>query len=136
MTQILRTTVPSSDRSKIAASLFGIDFPMVIEPFIYNITSSLTDDYSGGYWEFHTLSNQGFYMALDESKNYTLSCQNGFEGTLSGDALGIVVCLYAYSNLSFSDREKFAQTCARHYRWLRDYAAEHPEVAVIFKAID
>jgi hypothetical protein len=55
---------------------------------------------------------------------------------LSGDALGIAVCLYAYSHLSFSSNHEFAQTCAQQYHWLRDYMLEHPEAQAILGAID
>jgi len=54
---------------------------------------------------------------------------------MTADALGIVACLYAYSNLSFGDGE-FAQTCAEHYHLLREYMFEHPEVQLILAAID
>ena len=47
--------------------LFGIHFPLKLEPVIYGITERMAKDYSGGYWDFHTLSNGGFYMAMVSS---------------------------------------------------------------------
>ena len=55
---------------------------------------------------------------------------------LSADALGITVCLYAYSNLSFSGPDAFADVCFDHYHWLREYMLEHPEVGEILGATD
>lgn len=43
---------------------------------------------------------------------------------------------YAYSNLSFTDGNAFAQTCARQYHLLRDYAMDHAEVGAILGATD
>jgi hypothetical protein len=54
---------------------------------------------------------------------------------MTADALGIVACLYAYSNLSFGDGA-FAETCANHYHLLREFAMEHAEVRSILRAID
>jgi hypothetical protein len=136
MTTITKTQVPNNKRIKVAADIFGANFPMRLEPFIYALTGNIAEDYSGGYWEFYTLSNGGFYMAPRSDTPFKVSCENGFEGQLSGDALGIAACLYAYSNLSFGVESAFTETCARQYYWLREYMHEHPEVAAILGAID
>jgi hypothetical protein len=128
--------VPDSQRSDHVGQLFGVHFPMQLEPVIYDITSSMAANYKGGYWDFYKLSNGGFYMALDAEKPFSVSCQNYYTGTLSGDALGIVACLYAYSHLSFSRNEKIGRVYARHYYLLREYMVAHPEVAEILGAID
>ena len=67
---------------------------------------------------------------------FNVSCENGFEGRLSADALGIAVCLYAYSHLSFSDKNGFDEVCAEHYHLLREFALDHDESRGIFSAID
>ena len=54
---------------------------------------------------------------------------------MSGDALGITACLYAYSNLSFA-QSSFGELCANHYHWLREYALDHKEARAVFAAID
>jgi len=43
--------------------------------------------------------------------------------------------LYAYSNLSFGTGA-FAESCAEHYHWLREFAIGHVEVRSILRAID
>lgn len=81
------------------------------------------------------LDNGGFYMAPN-SDTFQVSCQNGYEGTLSGDAFGITVCLYAYSELSFSDIPELTETCAEQYHLLREYIFDHEEAKAILRAID
>ena len=135
-TMVTREIVPEAQRSHHVGQLFGVHFPTQLEPVIYDITESMATEYKGGYWDFYRLSNGGFYMAPDSEKPFSVSCQNYYSGTLSGDALGIVACLYAYSHLSFSRNEKIGRMYARHYHLLREYLMEHPEVAEILGAID
>lgn len=118
------------------AALFGVHFPLRFEPYVYAVTSRLSADYHGGYWEFYALSNGGFYMAPHADRLFRVSCDNGFEGNLSADAMGIVVCLYAYSHLTFDGDGAFAETCAEQYHLLRDYMLEHAEARGILGAID
>ena len=133
---ITRQEVAEDQRSNITADLFGAYYPLRLEPFIFSVTSQLSEDYSGGSWQFHTLSNGGFYMAPVSDGNYQVSSENGYEGFMSSDALGITACLYAYSHLSFSRDESFAEICARQYHWLRDYMLDHTEARAILRAID
>ena len=118
----------------ITEKLFGLHFPLQLEPVIYGITERMANDYKGGYWEFYTLSNEGFYMAPSIDRVFHVTCDNQFEGDLSADALGITSCLYAYSNLSFADG--IAREYARQYHLLREYMMEHPEVRAILGATD
>lgn len=120
------------DRLEHTAELFGIHFPMGIEPAVYMFAERLSQDYQGGYWHFYTLDNGGFYMAPDG--NYPVTSDNGFSGDMSGDAFGITVCLYAYSHLSF--RAEMSELCGRHYHLLREYMFDHSEVRAILAATD
>lgn len=128
--------VPEHQRLSHTAKLFGLHFPMAIEPTIYNITDSIAEEYNGGYWNFYELSNGGFYMSPNSDKPFRVSCENGFEGELSADALGITVCLYAYSLLSFSNKPGLSEICADQYHWLREYMLDHPEAGAILAAVD
>ena len=127
--------VADDQRINITADLFGVYFPLRLEPFVYAMTSKLSDDYGSGYWQFYILSNGGFYMAPDGDGRFQVVSENGFECFMSADALGITVCLYAYSHLSFGDDE-FSEICARQYHLLRDYVFNHPEARSILAAID
>lgn len=105
--------VAADQRINHSAGIFGIRFSLLLEPSVYRITETIADEYDGGYWEFYALSNGGFYMAPDSDKQFHVVCENGFDGKLSGDALGITACLYVYSHLSGSGHEEFAETCAQ-----------------------
>ncbi len=122
-------------RMDVADGLFGMHFPLKLEPAIYKFSEYLSSEYNGGYWDFFTLSNGGFYMAPRAVGTYRVSCENGYEGELSADALGIAACLYAYSHLSFAGNN-FGDVCARHYHWLRAFAMGHAEAAGVLAAID
>ena len=132
---VTRELVPDDQRMAIVEKLFGMAFPLQLEPVVYGITDRMAEGYTGGYWKFWTLSNGGFYMAPAEDRTFHVKCQNMYEGYLSSDALGIVSCEFAYSNLSFSLSD-IAREYARHYHLLREYMVEHPEVREILGAID
>ena len=132
---VTRELVPESQRMAITERLFGLHFPLRLEPVIYGITDRMAQDYTGGYWDMYTLSNDGWYMAPSGDHVYNVKCDNMFESTLSADALGITACLYAYSHLSFSDG-RFGRICACHYHRLYEHMAGHPEARAILGAID
>lgn len=132
---ITRQLVAEQERINFTAKLFGLNFPMRLEPTIFNIAGNLAAEYDGGYWEFYKLSNGGFCMAPAQEAQFSVSAQNGYEGSMSADALGITTCLYAFSHLSFGDGA-FAETCAEQYHMLREFALDHAEAGSIMQAID
>ncbi|MFA6016403.1 MAG: antirestriction protein [Gallionellaceae bacterium] len=132
---ITRQRIATNQRVSHTVRLFGLNFPMRLEPAIFSIAGSLAAEYDGGYWEFYKISNGGFYMAPVSEQQFSVSADNGFEGSMSGDALGITACLYAYSHLSFGDGA-FAEICAEQYHLLREFALDHAEVGSIMQAID
>ncbi|MDP3818294.1 MAG: antirestriction protein [Methylotenera sp.] len=136
MNAITRKLVQNNQRIEVTAELFGMYFPVQLEPYVYSITGNIAFEYNGGYWEFYQLSNGGFYMAPSTDILYQVSCENGYEGKLSADSLGITACLYAYSHLSFSNNPALAEICAQQYQCLREYMLEHKEVRCILGAID
>ena len=132
---ITRRTLAESERADYVHQLFGPAFPLKLEPTIFTMADMLAEDYNGGFWQFYVFANGGFYMAPDVDRGFEVSCENGFEGTLSADALGITACLYSYSHLSFGEGD-FAETCAEQYHLLREYAMDHPEAGAILAACD
>ena len=135
-TQITRQLVPEGQRINVTAELFGNHFPLLLEPAVFNFAGRLSSDYHGGYWLFYLLSNGGFLMAPDTEARFRVVCENGYEGPLSADALGITACLYAYSHLAFSASTAIALILAEHYHWVREFMFEHPEAGPILRAID
>jgi hypothetical protein len=133
---IYREQLSEAQRGPHTAKLFGIRFPLQVEPYAFDSAGALSDQYDGGFWEFYVLCNGGFYMAPTSRETFQVVCANGFEGELSADAFGITACLYAYSLLSFAADGKLAEECKRQYHWLREYAGQHPEAVVIWRATD
>lgn len=132
---ITDTIIPEAERLSFVDLIFGISYVLKLEPTVFTMAERLASSYTGGYWEFHDLSNGGFYMAPRLDTIFDVSCENGYEGKLSPEALGITACLYAYSHLSFGD-DRLAQLCADQYHLLRDFAIGHREASVIMRAID
>jgi hypothetical protein len=133
---IERILLTESERIQYPAQLFGTYFPFYIEPVIYHWASTLSADYTGGYWQMYRLSNGGFSMYPDSDTPFLVVTDNYFQGTLSPEALGITACLYTFSHLSFSDNPALSELCGEHFHLLREYALGHPESAAILAAID
>ena len=133
---ITKKLIATQKRTSHTAKLFGLHFPMRLEPAVYGLTENLSEDYHGGYWDFWELSNEGFYMSPSSEETLKVRCMNDYEGVMSSDALGITACLYAYSHLSFGTETQFTDSCAHLYHLLRDYALDHTEAGDIFSAID
>ena len=136
ITTISRDVLPVDQRAEYVDSLFGVHYPLQLEPAIFNFADQLSSDYRAGYWEFYRLGNGGFYMAPDTDHSFALVCPNGYTGMLSADAFGITVCAYAFSHLSFMAGEAVARVYAEHYHLLREFVMEHPEVSAILAATD
>jgi hypothetical protein len=128
--------VPEDQRLATTEKLFGNHFPLAIEPAIYAFADHLCADYRGGYWDFYTLSNGGFYMAPNQQSDFHVICSNQFEGELQPNAFGMTACCYAYSHLSFSEDDSLSQLCAKHYHLLRDAVLDHPDGSKILAACD
>ena len=69
-----------NQRLAVVERLFGMAFPLQLEPVVYGITDRMAEGYDGGYWDFYTLSNGGFYMAPYEDRIFHVKCQNMYEG--------------------------------------------------------
>lgn len=108
---------------------------ILLENTVYNTMQSYCEEYSGGYWHYWELSNGGFFMSPESTDGpYSFSCAgNYYEGRVSPQAAGIIVCLAAFSALAWKTRNE-AFTALFHD--LREYALEQPEASEILKAID
>jgi hypothetical protein len=130
---ITATRVPEAGRFEFLPRYFG-RYMLAVERRIYLRMEDLAPDYSGGYWHFWELANGGCYLAPQGERFRIVQPNNGFDGTVSADAAGVIVTLYALSELSFrySRESLFGHLFYR----LRDFAAEHAENGKIFAAID
>lgn len=130
---ITKTEVEQNNRLNFLPMFFGKAYP-IGESTVYNFLSAMTNNYNGGFWQFFTLSNGGYFMApkTDEVLSFSWP-DNYFEGELSAEAGGIVACLMALSHLSFKYQ---SQLLSDHFEKLREFALAHAEATLIFRAID
>ncbi len=133
--KVSKLLIPDAQRLQMVERLFGICYVLKLEPLIFRFAETLTSNYDGGYWAFYTLSNDGFYMAPTEEETYAVRSDNGFAGCVSADTLGLIACLYAYSEISFG-KEPIAESCGTHYHLLREFVLDHTDAALILAAID
>lgn len=94
--------VPDEKRAAFWPQHFGsIPLWITLEPRIFAWMDRFCADYSGGIWNFYSLSNGGAFMAPDadsDEKWSLFNSMNGNGGELSAEASGIAVCLMAYSH--------------------------------------
>jgi hypothetical protein len=136
---IERVEVPQDDRSAFLPNHVGPGLEQVeFACLVYSNLANLCHAYRGAVWEFYELSNRGFYMAPRLQHELTLDCAgNGFNGSVSADAAGIVATLYALSQMSFTHVGKpVGDRCADNYHRLRAFVDGHPQARSIFSAID
>lgn len=133
------TLLPDEQRTGFWPQYFGaIPQWITLEPHIFAWMVRLCAEYSGGIWNFYTLSNDGAFMAPepggDDDEEWTLfNPMNGNGAEMSGKAAGIAACLMAYSHHAMRTE---CDAMTEHYYRLRDYALNHPECSAIMHIID
>jgi len=129
--------VPDEQRAAFWPQHFGrIPLWITLEPRIFAWMDRFCAGYSGGIWNFYSLSNGGAFMAPDAGSDEQWSLfnsMNGNGGELSAEAAGIAVCLMAYSHHACRTE---CDAMTEHYYRLRDYALNHPECNAIMHIID
>lgn len=136
---ITATLLPDAQRLHFWPQHFGgISQWIQLEPRIFNWMDRFCTDYSGGVWQFYTLSNGGAFMTPaaneDIDAKWTLfNPMNGNGGELSAEATGIAVCLMTYSHHAMRTE---CDAMTEHYYRLRDYALNHAECSAIMHIID
>ncbi|MGK5081543.1 antirestriction protein [Janthinobacterium sp. HLX7-2] len=106
---------------------------VLLENTVYDMLGRMSKDYNGGYWDFFTLSNGGFYMAPQTDSTFRLSCENMFEGEVSANTAGIIACAMAYSNLSFMNG---GQCFGEAYYLLSAFIFQQSNAGMIRAALD
>lgn len=136
---IICTPVPDEDRICFWPLHFGtIPQWITLEPRIFAWMERFCENYTGGIWQFYTLSNGGAFMAPDvdgdgDEKWMLFNPMNGNGAEMSPEAAGIAVCLIAYSHHACRTG---SDAMAEHYYRLRDFAIRHTECHAIMRIID
>jgi hypothetical protein len=130
---IVASVVPDHQRSAFLPSQLGRHM-ITGEALVFGWLDRLCVDYTGGLWDFYSLSNGGFYLAPSQEKPFAIEVPtNGFIGEMSADAAGIVASLFALCDLANRVGE---DKMIDQYHWLRDFAIGHAESRSIMGAID
>lgn len=113
-------------------------FYLRFERLVYDLTESFSPDYQGGYWRYYDLSNRGWFMCPPAGEYAVQNPENYYDGCMSGEALGIAVCLLALSRLSFAatSRTDISEKLAEDFHRLRDFALDHAESGEIMRFTD
>lgn len=134
---IIARLVPLDRRSVVVEEIFKVAWPLRVEPTIFNMADTLCPTYKGGYWNFHTLSNGGFFCHPEIASPVKVASPNSWDGELSEVGFGITCCLMAYSHLSFGD-DTVAVVCTEQFHLLREFMfqlSEH-DVQGVLACID
>ncbi|MEK8034237.1 antirestriction protein [Ideonella sp. DXS29W] len=130
---VASTAIPADQYTNTLFRLFGTAAAR-FERMAYFWADRLSVEYRrGGFGLFYALSNGGFYMAPEHPQRLTVAVEaNGYAGTLSADAFGITVTIFA---LNYVAHEVADERLIDLYHQLLSYAAGHPESVEIFQAI-
>ncbi|WP_250477639.1 MULTISPECIES: antirestriction protein [unclassified Caballeronia] len=135
--QVVATKVPDDRRLAFLPEAFTPRTMMRAEGLVYHQACLLSKQYTGGYWEFFTLSNGGFYLRPTGRERFDVAIGgNGYEGSVSADAFGVIVTLFVYGALVWIDDEALREKFSNHYHQLRAFAIDHAEREAILSAID
>lgn len=129
--------VDDEHRLDFLPTYFGPRLMMRGEALAYGWMRRLADSYNGGFWNYYTLTNGGFYMAPVLGRLQLEVAGNGYSGEVTADAAGIITTLFVLGQLA-AETEGAAECDALidRYYWLREYASGHAEAAQIYRAID
>ena len=132
---IIASLVAEDERLAFLPKFFKSKIMLKAESLTYGWMREFCSLYKGGYWNFYTLSNGGFYMApVMDSALIMLRCDmNGFKGRLSSHAAGIIVTLYMLNYLVCDEENEYLIPA---YYQLREFASQHAEKKLIYQAID
>ncbi|WP_281989305.1 antirestriction protein [Aquimarina aggregata] len=138
--KITKTLCPESKRLDFLPKHIGKKM-LQFEATVYGYMDSFAESYTGGYWEFYTLSNGGFYMSLSqEAPLHLVQNTNHFNDEMSADAASIGINLYAIYSLleeaSNSNNKEELKRFQLAYHHLKEFAYQHEEASKILRLID
>jgi hypothetical protein len=132
--EIQATEIPAGLRLRFLPRLVGQRYMLRFEGMLFDWAGRLCPAYNGGYWNFYELSNGGGYAVPRMGALVSVSVDgNGFDGSVTQDAFGVIVSLFALNDLAARTHD---DKVIDLYHALRAFASEHAEAAEIFRAID
>ena len=136
-TTITAAVVAEDARLEFYPSFLGKYF-MAGENLLYVHADRFVKGYTGGYWNFYTLSNGGFFAALaSDEKQHLVIPDNYCSEVMGAEAAGVTLTLMMLGRLLCARiPESESERLTDLYHKLRAYALEHPEAQAILTAID
>ena len=130
---IEKTLIPEEKRMDFLPKHLGNHF-LKFEMLVYSFMDTFCEEYSGGYWEFYSLSNGGMFISVSGDPQYrVVNAMNYFDDTLSAEAASIGINLFALNAILCETRDEHIFDLYDH---LYDFVADHPESAKILRFID
>ncbi|WP_456293350.1 antirestriction protein [Pseudomonas sp. AK106] len=129
--------VADDDRLSFLPTFFG-KYYMAGEGLLYAHADKYVKGYKGGFWNFFTLSNGGFFLALNSTQpQHVVIADNYCSEHMSAKAAGVVLTLFVLgrllaANIPHTESDRFVEL----YHKLREFALDHPESQAILTAID
>jgi Antirestriction protein len=121
LARITSSVVPDELRLNVLPRYLGRHF-LQGEALVYDWAGRLCHTYDGGFWNFFTLSNGGFYMApANLGRVHVRWHLNGYNDSMGADAFGIVVTLFALCHLAEKTRD---DAIINRYHELRTFATQ------------
>jgi hypothetical protein len=124
---------PDKERLKFLPKFFPHVY-LRVEMAIYDSMQRMCKEYEGGYWHMYTLSNGACYMTPAIEEMELVVDTNCYRGKMSGDAAGLVTCLFVFNQLCWNNPQNSAYVDL--FYKLKDFAMQHKEADEILQAID
>ena len=102
--QIKDSIVAHEARMTSIINNFGEVAPMV-EHNVFSWMKFLSEDYDGGMWDYHELSNGGFYMTPPAGMYKVHQKGNMFCEVISAQLAGIIATYFSIYSISLRDYE-------------------------------
>lgn len=140
MEQIIASIVEESKRLSTLPYFFPHSY-MLIENNVFDMAANLSD-YDGGYWEFVTLSNGGFFLYPRGEKIYrVVNNMNYADVNMDEESFGLTCTIIVMSLVSFHLYEKDKNHpdlpfIIKNLDYLKDYAEQLKFSSEIFQVID
>lgn len=134
------TLVQEDQRWQFLPMVFG-NAMLRAEALLFSYAESMSpDDYKYGSWNYYKIGNCSGYAAPARPERFRVCVfSNGFDGTMSNDAAGIVFTLFVLGQLAQEAvryNDELMDMLVDHYDELRAYAMEHAEAQAISGALD
>lgn len=102
---------------------------------VFALASRFIQGYDGAFWDFYIVPGDSGFMAFNTPETVTITIDtNGYSGSMSAQAAGIVLTLFGLNLCMEEDADN--ELLVTRFYGLRDFASKHPEAAAIFAAID